>query len=245
MGHCAQFGSYAIMDIRSRKLLDIQPISVSSECFITIDNHTNSVSSNTLVTITCDLRSPQICGVLISRTLIFRKVLLSGTFYLDTYWCKFAKVKVFISPTRSRAVLATARYNDSTVLLAVDMLIIPSSYFILQKVETAMNSNAMELEGMQRGLQRLKDAGVKIGALVTDRHPSITKVMREQHTDIEHYFDCWHVAKCKCVIKYYFVDGLFPLVMGKIILRTSRNPEETHTSDKVCSAHLGKPRSWP
>lgn len=68
----------------------------------------------------------------------------------------------------------------------------------LQKVETAMNSNAMELEGLKRSLDNLLKEGLKIGALVTDRHPSITKVMREEmpYKKIEHYFDCWHVAKC-------------------------------------------------
>ena len=34
MGYCAQYGSYGIMDLRTNRLLDIQPVSVS------IDTHT-------------------------------------------------------------------------------------------------------------------------------------------------------------------------------------------------------------
>ena len=67
-----------------------------------------------------------------------------------------------------------------------------------------MNSNAMEKEGLKRGLQYLAEEGVKVGALVTDRHPSITKMMKEDYKGIEHYFDCWHVAKCK-LMKIYFM----------------------------------------
>jgi exopolysaccharide biosynthesis predicted pyruvyltransferase EpsI len=65
-----------------------------------------------------------------------------------------------------------------------------------------MNSNAMEVEGLKRSLQFLKDQQLKIGALVTDRHPSITKMMREEepYKQIEHYFDCWHVAKCESIL---------------------------------------------
>ena len=61
-----------------------------------------------------------------------------------------------------------------------------------------MNSNAMEKEGLARGLRKLMQCGLEIDALVTDRHPSITKMMREdtEFNSIDHYFDCWHVVKC-------------------------------------------------
>ena len=36
---------------------------------------------------------------------------------------------------------------------------------------------------------------LQVKDLVTDRHPSITKYMREKKPDIQHYNDIWHVAK--------------------------------------------------
>lgn len=57
------------------------------------------------------------------------------------------------------------------------------------------SSNAMELEGLKRGLEFLGQEGVRVGSLVTDRHRSIAKFMREQQEEIDHYYDVWHVAK--------------------------------------------------
>lgn len=58
------------------------------------------------------------------------------------------------------------------------------------------NSHAMELEGLQRSLHFLLDMNkLAISHLVTDRHSSVKKFMREQHPEITHWFDVWHVAK--------------------------------------------------
>ena len=57
------------------------------------------------------------------------------------------------------------------------------------------NSNAMELEGLKRGLEFLEGYDLTIGELITDRHIQIKKYMKEEHTDKQHYFDVWHVAK--------------------------------------------------
>ena len=57
----------------------------------------------------------------------------------------------------------------------------------------------MEKEGLHRVLEFMKEKDLKVGILVTDRHSQITKCMREQHPDVKHYFDTWHVAKGKCV----------------------------------------------
>ena len=57
------------------------------------------------------------------------------------------------------------------------------------------SSNNMEKEGLQRVLQFLDENGLQVGALVTDRHQQITKWIREQHPNITHYYDVWHVAK--------------------------------------------------
>ncbi|KAK5935054.1 hypothetical protein CgunFtcFv8_020451 [Champsocephalus gunnari] len=57
------------------------------------------------------------------------------------------------------------------------------------------SSNAMELEGLKRGLQKLNDEGVTIASITTDRHGSVKKYMGEKEPSIEHWFDVWHVAK--------------------------------------------------
>lgn len=55
----------------------------------------------------------------------------------------------------------------------------------------------MEKEGLRRCMQQLGDEGIDAGVLVTDRHPSVKKYMREFHPDVQHLFDIWHIAKGK------------------------------------------------
>lgn len=57
----------------------------------------------------------------------------------------------------------------------------------------------MEKEGLHRVLEFMKEKDLKVGILVTDRHQQITKWMREQHPNVKHYFDVWHVAKGECI----------------------------------------------
>lgn len=60
-----------------------------------------------------------------------------------------------------------------------------------------MNSMAMEMEGLKRGLEKLKELGVALESLVTDRHVQINNYMKINHPEVNHYYDCWHVVKCK------------------------------------------------
>lgn len=53
----------------------------------------------------------------------------------------------------------------------------------------------MEKEGLHRVLNFLKQKGLTVDVLVTDRHKQINKWLRECHPSITHYFDVWHVAK--------------------------------------------------
>lgn len=53
----------------------------------------------------------------------------------------------------------------------------------------------MEAMGFQRGLNHLLDLGLDIGVMVTDRSPSIRKLMRESYGNIRHEYDPWHVNK--------------------------------------------------
>lgn len=58
------------------------------------------------------------------------------------------------------------------------------------------NSHAMELEGLQRSLEFLIDENeLDVSHLITDRHSSVKKYMKEAHPEITHWFDVWHVAK--------------------------------------------------
>ena len=52
----------------------------------------------------------------------------------------------------------------------------------------------MDKEFLHQVLEFLKEKDLKVGILVTDRHLQITKWMREQHPNVKHYFDVWHVA---------------------------------------------------
>lgn len=52
----------------------------------------------------------------------------------------------------------------------------------------------MERKGLERSVAFLQEQGVTISVLVTDRHPSIRKWVRESLT-CTHLYDVWHVAK--------------------------------------------------
>ena len=53
----------------------------------------------------------------------------------------------------------------------------------------------MEKEGLERVLLFLKQQGLIVKVLVTDRHKQINKWLRESYPAITHYYDVWHVAK--------------------------------------------------
>lgn len=85
-----------------------------------------------------------------------------------------------------------------TSLLSAKLIII---FFISQCNEVGA-SPRMEREGLLRSLQILESAGLRVGAIVTDRHPSIQKYLREQRPEIQHYFDTWHVSKGNCLAAF-------------------------------------------
>ena len=63
------------------------------------------------------------------------------------------------------------------------------------------SSVAMEVMGFQRGLQELLNCGVDVAVMTTDRSPSIRKLLREEHPQIQHEFDPCHVVKGKLLLK--------------------------------------------
>jgi len=58
-------------------------------------------------------------------------------------------------------------------------------------------STRMELEGLKRSLNLFENRAINIKTLVTDRHVSVRKYIREQKPNVLHYFDVWHVSKSK------------------------------------------------
>lgn len=53
----------------------------------------------------------------------------------------------------------------------------------------------MEKKGLQKCLAFLDENGLQLSVLVTDRHPAIQKMMREDYGHVIHSYDIWHVAK--------------------------------------------------
>lgn len=59
-----------------------------------------------------------------------------------------------------------------------------------------------------RALRVLEQHNLDVDILVTDRHRSIAKFLREEHPHVQHLYDIWHVAKGKYTLKYFvFNDG--------------------------------------
>ena len=87
-------------------------------------------------------------------------------------------------------------YTQVVVMLEIILVWSTSllSVIVAQSNEVG-GSYYMEKEGLNRSLQHLKQSNVSIKAIVTDRHTQINKWLREQHPEIKHYYDVWHIAK--------------------------------------------------
>ncbi|KAJ8049501.1 hypothetical protein HOLleu_02272 [Holothuria leucospilota] len=65
----------------------------------------------------------------------------------------------------------------------------------LVQVTDTTSSVAMEKVGFRTCLNRVREKGIKVQLVATDRHAGIRKVMRTEYPDIDHDFDVWHFAK--------------------------------------------------
>ena len=63
------------------------------------------------------------------------------------------------------------------------------------QVSEVANSYQMEKEGLHRDIQKVQSEGFTIAVLATDRHSQVTKYMKEEHPQIDHQYDVWHLAK--------------------------------------------------
>lgn len=70
----------------------------------------------------------------------------------------------------------------------------------------------MEQEGLIRCLKGVRERGMNVGVLVTDRHQSIQAYIKKNEKDITHYFDQWHLAKGKKETKQVSFVSYFYLV---------------------------------
>ena len=73
-------------------------------------------------------------------------------------------------------------------------------------------SHQMEKEGLERVLLFLKQQGLTVEVLVTDRHKQINKWVRESYPAITHYYDVWHVAKGNESHQSYYVINFLWLI---------------------------------
>ena len=53
----------------------------------------------------------------------------------------------------------------------------------------------MEKEGLKRCIDFLRQRGVTVHTIITDRHVQIGKWVRENMPNVVHNYDVWHVAK--------------------------------------------------
>ena len=71
----------------------------------------------------------------------------------------------------------------------------------------------MELEGLSRSVSYLLEHKLSIGTIVTDRHKSIRKGIKNALPETTHSYDVWHVAKgtytysasCNIIIIYHII----------------------------------------
>ena len=69
--------------------------------------------------------------------------------------------------------------------------------FLFFQVTETENAYRMEIEGLKRCLQNLKDRNIRITDLTTDRYVQVKSYMAKEETSMRHWFDVWHVAKGK------------------------------------------------
>ena len=62
----------------------------------------------------------------------------------------------------------------------------------------------MEYAGFCRSMGYLLGLGLVLKTFISDRHSAITKHMKENLSDITHYFDVWHLKK-SMVIDFVFL----------------------------------------
>ena len=53
----------------------------------------------------------------------------------------------------------------------------------------------------------LKEKQLEVSDIITDRHSQVRKWLKTDHPEIQHWFDVWHIEKCKqndCSLNIFF-----------------------------------------
>ncbi|KAF3847117.1 hypothetical protein F7725_020145 [Dissostichus mawsoni] len=113
-----------------------------------------------------------------------------GTLLIVTIICQDCGRR---SPWHSQPYLGS--FAAGNIMLSASILFAGATATKVLRSNEVGGSYHMEQEGLVRALQLLEKNFVEVDTLVTDRHMSINKMLRENHPAIEHLFDIWHVAK--------------------------------------------------
>ena len=143
---------------------------------------------------------------------------------------------------------ACQSYHHQLSFIIISLWLLFFILFLLPQRNVAGSSPAMEYLAFQNCMQYLLGCGLPIGALITDRHMSIAKHMREQLPQITHYFDLWNLKKSKGLPihklfiwkKKWFEYQFFQTEIHKVLLKISkeRNGEVLRNWIKPCTNHL-------
>ena len=86
-----------------------------------------------------------------------------------------------------------AKYGTYTIMDAQTSAIV--GFNVIQVTEAEHSSSKMELVGCKRTMEDLKRDGLEIQTIATDRHVQIRKYLKDEHPNINHQFDVWHLTK--------------------------------------------------
>lgn len=86
-----------------------------------------------------------------------------------------------------------ANKGAETFMVAESRLIVDS--VCLDKADVGGVSNRIEIKALKDGLETIQRKGINITSLTTDRSKAVISLMKNDFSEIYHYFDLWHLAK--------------------------------------------------
>ena len=79
----------------------------------------------------------------------------------------------------------------------------------------------MELEGLSRSVSYLLEHKLSIGTIVTDRHKSIGKWIKNALPGTTHLYDVWHVAKGTYTLSANcYIISIYHIILGVILFHS-------------------------
>ncbi|CAG0895514.1 unnamed protein product [Cyprideis torosa] len=107
---------------------------------------------------------------------------------------KFQGKKITLTADgRSCSPGSSAKYTQVTFMCVTSKAIL---HFELFQVSMSKNSVTMERDAIEVGLKKCMEIpDIEVEGIVTDRSPSVAKLIREQFKTVRHHFDPWHITK--------------------------------------------------